>query len=176
MFKNKKGISVVELLVVAVIISVGLVALFNAVTSSLKTSRLMKENDQAKELAQEALEAVRSFRDGTDWDIDGIGNVILYVPGDPYYPCNTNSLEIACHTSDDPPKWVLLPVLLPNEGTVGIFTRKVVFSEISRDPTSSNIESIYNPTHDDSNTRKVTATVSWGAGKVEISTYLTNWR
>ena len=67
-FKNKKGISIVELLVVIVIISVGLVVLLNAVTSSLKFSRLMKENDQAKELAQEALESVRSFRDGTTWN------------------------------------------------------------------------------------------------------------
>jgi len=171
-FKNKKGISVVELLVVAVIMAIGLVSLFNAVTSSLKISSLMKENDQAKELAQEAMEAVRSFRDGTDWDSNGLGTLIIDPFPKSFHPCNTNSLEVACQTLDDPPKWVLLP----NEGIVGIFTRKVVFSKISRDPTSGNIESVYNPVHDDSNTRKVTATVSWGTGKVEISTYLTNWR
>ena len=156
-FKNKKGISVVELLVVVVIISVGLVALLNAVTSSLKFSRLMKENDQAKELAQEALEAVRSFRDGTTWDTNGLGTLTLSVP---YHPQKT---------SDIPPKWNL--VLLKE--TIGIFTRKVVFESVFRD-SNSNIVLVGGIV--DSNTRKVTATVSWQGKTVEISTYLTNWR
>jgi len=171
-FKNKKGISVVELLVVAVIMAIGLVALFNAVTSSLKTSRLMKENDQAKELAQEALEAVRSFRDGTDWETDGLGTLNLYDPLDPLDPTSFYHPE----TIDDPPKWNLAS----GEETMimGIFTRKVIFESVSRDPTSKNIESVYNPdpAHADPNTRKVTATVSWQGKTMEISTLLTNWK
>jgi len=166
-FKNKKGVSVIEILVVVVIISVGLVALLNAVTSSLKFSRLMKENDQAKELAQEALEAVRSFRDGTDWETDGLGTLNLYNPLDPtsfYHP------EII----DDPPKWALST----NEGTVTlgvvIFKRKVVFENVYRDFD----DNIASSGTEDLNTKKITATVSWDNGnkKVEISTYLTNWK
>ena len=160
MFKNKKGFSVVEILIVVVIITVGLVALLNAVTSSLKNSRLMKENDQAKELAQEVLEAVRSFRDGTTWNTNGLGTLTLNIS---YHPQKT---------SDNPPKWNLVS----GEETIGIFTREVVFSKISRDPTSKNIESTYNPSNNDSNTRKVTATVSWQGKTVEISTLLTNWK
>jgi type II secretory pathway pseudopilin PulG len=159
--KNKKGISVVEILIVVVIISVGLVALLNATTSSLKFSRLMKENDQAKELAQEALEAVRSFRDGTDWEIDGLG----FLPLGTYHPEQT---------TDSPPKWALFT----NEGTVtlgaAIFKRKVVFENVYRDFN----DNIASSGTEDLNTKKITATVSWDNGnkKVEISTYLTNWR
>jgi type II secretory pathway pseudopilin PulG len=174
-FKNKKGISVVELLIVVVIISVGLVALLNAVTSSLKFSSLMKENDQAKELAQEALEAVRSFRDGTSWDA-GLG--VLNSDAD-YHPV-INSCPPDCPPGCDPncpAKWWALG--LGEESIPGsVFKRKVVFSNVSRDPTSKNIESVYNPSNDDPNSRKVTATVSWDNGnkKVEISTLLTNWQ
>ena len=170
MFKNKKGISIIEVLVVVVIISVGLVALLNAVTSSLKISRLMKENDQAKELAQEALEAVRSFRDGTDWDTNGLGNLILYVPGNPYYPCVTNNI-LCKNPPDNPPQWILLSGEESIPG--GVYKRKVVFKNVSRD-SNSNIVSMGGTV--DPNTKEITATVSLGTRKVEISTYLTNWR
>ena len=179
MFKNKKGVSVIEILVVVVIISVGLVALLNVATSSLKFSRLMKENDQAKELAQEALEAVRNFRDGTVWN-NGLGALEPNSDSDPdtdYYPI-VNDCPPNC-PSDCPPncplKWWTFVL---GEQTIGNFKRKVVFSKISRDSTSKNIESVYNPSNYDPNTRKITAIVSWDNGNktVEVSTYLTNWR
>ena len=157
MFKNKKGISVVEILIVVVIITVGLVSLLNAVTSSLKISRLMKENDQAKELTQEVLEAVRSFRDGTTWNTNGLGTLTLNIS---YHPQKT---------SDNPPKWNLVS----GEETAGIFKRKVVFESVSRD-LNSNIVSMGGAV--DTNTKKVIATVSWQGKTVEVSTYLTNWR
>jgi len=156
-FKNKKGVSVIEILIVVVIISVGLIALLNAVTSSLKFSRLMKENDQAKELAQEALEVVRSFRDGTDWDTDGLGMLAS----------GTYRLE---QTIDDPPKWNLVSDL--DGESIGIFTRMVILERVSRD-SNDNIVSLG---IDDPNSRKITATVSWQGKTVEISTLLTNWK
>ncbi len=157
---NKKGISIVELLVVAAIVIIGLVGLLSVTVSSLKFSRQIREQEQAKALAEGALEAVRNFRDGTTWDTDGLKTLAL----DPvtYHPEKIGA----------PLKWTLVS----GEETIGAFKRKVVFSKISRDPISKNIESTYNPSNDDPNTRKITATVSWQDKTVEISTLLTNWK
>jgi type II secretory pathway pseudopilin PulG len=153
MLRAEKGISIIELLVVIAIIVIALVSLLSTTAFSLKTSRLMKENDQAKELAQEALEAARSFRDGTTWNSDGLGTKTLDVP---YHPDNTGG------------NWTLVL----GEEVIDGFTRKVVFKRVFRD-TNDNIA----PAGvEDPNTKEVTATVSWKDKKVEISTYLTNWR
>lgn len=168
---NKKGVSIIEILIVVVIVTIALVSLLGAVAKSLKTSILTKQNNQAKELAQEALEAVRSFRDGTDWVTDGLGSSILYIPGASYYPCRTD--DIICKNPPDAlPEWNLVS----GEETIGIFIRKIVLSKISRDPTTKNIESIYNPANNDPNSRKITATISWQGKTLEISTLLTNWK
>lgn len=158
--KQEKGILIVELLVVIAIISIALVTLLGTAAFSLKISVLTKQNNQAKKLAEEALEAVRSFRDGTEWDINGLGMLTLDVS---YYPQKT---------SDNPPKWNLVQ----GEETTGIFKRKVVFKRVLRDAN----DNISSSGVEDLNTKEVTATVSWvtswGTRKVEISTYLTNWR
>jgi len=106
------------------------------------------------------VEAVRSFRDGTDWDIDGLG--VLNI-GNVYHPEKSG---------DIPPAWLLLG----GEETVNGFVRKVVFERVSRDPGTNNIEVVYNPGNNDPDTRKVIVTVSWEDREVEIITYFTNWK
>ena len=162
--KKERGALIIEILIVAAIIVIALVSLLNAVAFSLKMSALTKQNDQAQKLAEETLEVVRSFRDGTDWGIDGLGTLTLNIS---YHPEKTIG---------NPPKWNLVSGEEDIPGA--IYKRKVVFSRISRDPTSKNIESVYNPdpAHADPNTRKITATVSWQGKTVEVSTLLTNWR
>lgn len=150
---NKKGISIIELLVVAAIIVIGLVGLLSAATFSLKFSRLIKENETAKTLAEETLEAVRNFRDGTTWNTNGLGVLSL----------NTNY-----HPEKTSGEWSLVL----GEETINNFTRKVVIKKVFRDA-NSNIA----PTGaEDTNTKLVTATISWSNRAVEVSTYLTNWR
>jgi len=151
---NKKGISIIELLVVAAIITIGLVGLLNVTASSLKFSSQIRENDQAKALAEEALEAVRNFRDGTTWNT-GLGILTLDVA---YHPEKIGT----------PSRWNLVL----GQETINGFTRKVIIKKVFRD-TNSNIA----PTGtEDVNTKMIVATVSWGNRVVEISTYLTNWR
>lgn len=153
---NKKGISIIELLVVAAIITIGLVTLLGVTASSLKFSRQIRETEQAKVLAEEALEAVRNFRDGTTWDT-GLGALALDLA---YHPEKTGT----------PPRWDLVL----GEETINIFTRKIIIKKVFRD-TNNNIV----PTGtEDTNTKMIVATVSWALGikTIEISTYLTNWR
>ena len=159
-FGNKKGISIIEILVVIAIIITALSSLLGLASFSLGVSTLIKQTNQANNLSQEVMEAVRNFRDGTSWDIDGLGKLATSTD---YYPQATGS----------PSKWQLV------QGTENIdgFTRKVVFEDVMRDSNSNIVESggTYNP-----NTKKVTVTVSWEERgrdhKLEIFTYLTNWK
>ena len=157
---KKKGIAVVEILIVIGIIAIVMSSLLGVVVFSLKLSASVKETTMADALAQEMIEAVRNFRDGTDWDGDGLGVL------------STGSLYHPEESIDVPPAWTLVG----GEETIDGFTRKVVFERVSRDPTTNNIEDVYNPGNDDPDARKVIATVSWESRKVEIITYFTNWR
>jgi type II secretory pathway pseudopilin PulG len=155
--QNEKGISIIELLTVIAIIMVALISLLGVAAFSLRSSILIKETTQANNLAQEAIEAVRNFRDGTIWDTNGLG--VLTV-GASYY---------IQKTTDIPPKWQLSSV----EETIGSYKREVVFSSVQRDTNDNIVES---GGANDPNTKKLTATVTWKDEKVEIITYLTNWK
>ena len=160
---DNKGISIIEILIVVAVIGIAFLAISSLTAVSLKASILVKETSQATFLAQEAIEAVISFRGETDWDANGIGILNIGDPY-PYYP-QLDELVI-------PPKWSLLE----GQEAIGIFNRKIVFENVSRDPATGNIENTYNPSHNDADTKKVTATVSWGNKKVELFNYLTNWK
>lgn len=166
--KNKlqSGASMIEVLIVIAITGIALIGLLRVAEHSLRVSRLAREKAQASALAQETMEAVRNYRDGTDWygtDPDGLGEVTTGVA---YY---------LAQTSDIPPRWELVQ----GEESVDGFTRKVEFEKVSRD-SNDNIESTYDSTGDDPDTRKITVTVSWlhrgEQKKVELITYLTNWQ
>ncbi|MBZ9572045.1 prepilin-type N-terminal cleavage/methylation domain-containing protein [Patescibacteria group bacterium] len=154
---NKKGISIIEILIVIAIIVIAFASLLGVATFSLRVSTLIKETNQANVLAQETIEVVRNFRDGTDWNINGLGTLTVE---------NTYHLE---KTADIPPQWNLVL----GEETINGFVRKVIFSDVQRDANDNIVET---GGTNDPNTKKVTATVSWRDKKVEIVTYLTNWR
>jgi len=160
--KLNKGISIVEVLIAVVIIGVGLTALFGTIAFAFKISALIEETTVANALSQEAIEAVRSFRDGTTWDTDGL-ETLSTGESNPHYP----ELDIS-----GPPKWTL------PEGseTVNGFARKIIFEKVSRDPITGDIEDVYDAGNDDPDTRKVIARVSWKDEEIEIITYFVNWR
>ena len=156
---NKKGASIIEILIVIAIIVIALTSLLGVATFSLRISTLMRETNQANNLSQEVMEAVRNFRDGTSWDVDGLGKLATSTD---YYPQATSS----------PSKWQLVQGIENIDG----FTRKVVFEDVMRDSNSNIVEAgTYDP-----NTKKVIVTVSWKERgrehKLEIFTYLTNWK
>lgn len=155
-WSGKKGISIIEILIVVAIVTIALVSLLGVAAFSLKISTQIRENTQANVIAQEAMEAVRNFRDGTDWNVDGLG--ILTSDTD-YFPQKSGS----------PPKWMLVQGTETAEG----FTRKVVFANVIRD-TNDNI--VGTGGTNDPNTKKVTVTVYWKDKEVKLVTYLTNWK
>jgi len=164
--KMDKGISIIEILLVIIILGISLLALLGVGAYSLQVSSSLKKIETAKNLAQEAVEAVRSFRSGTTWTTDGLG-VIKIGDDNPYYPKLDSGVN--------PPKWTLLA----GTQTINGFIRKIIFNNVSRDPTTNNIESVYNPSHNDPDTKMAQVTVSWGSGaknKVETIIYLTNWK
>lgn len=154
-----KGISIIEILIVVAIIVIALTGLAGLVAYSLKISISIRETTQANFLSQETMEAVRNFRDGTNWNSNGLGTLTTGVN---YYPQKS---------ADIPPKWALVQ----GQDTINGFVRKVIFEKVSRD-INDNIEQTYNPANDDPNTRKVTVTVSWQAKEVKLVTYLTSWK
>ncbi|MDP2910555.1 MAG: prepilin-type N-terminal cleavage/methylation domain-containing protein [bacterium] len=155
-YKKNKGFSVIEIIIVIAIVAVGLINLLGVAVFSLKISAIIKQTSQADSLAKESIEAIRAFRDGTDWDSNGL-SVFNTGSSNPYYP----ELDVG-------PVWKLTS----GAEIIGAFTRKVIFEKVSRDG-SGNIETVYNAGNDDPETRKIIATVSWSDRKVEIITYLT---
>lgn len=111
--KQKPGVSVIEILVVIFILIVALTSLFSLVSFSLAISNLIKQTNQADQIAKETMEAVRNFRDNTNWNLDGLGTLSENAD---YYP----------QKSGQPPKWELVP----GSQTFNGFTRKVNFETI----------------------------------------------
>lgn len=157
-YKFKKGISVIEILIVVFIVSVALSGLLGVAAFSLKNSTSIKNTLEANALAQEEMEAVRNFRDGTAWAANGLGVLIL----DKIYHMAT--------TTDNPSKWSFAD----GDENINGFKREVVLSKVYRDD-NDNISQTETD-DEDSNTKKVTVTVSWGNKEVELITYLTNWK
>lgn len=168
LFGNNKGISIIELLVGASILTLSLSALFGFLAFTLTTSSFLKQQTEASALAQELLEASRSFRDGTGWNdddpqnkYDGLGRVQTGVA---YHP------ELS---EDVPSRWQLVA----GSETVRMFVRSVTFENVQRD-VDSNI--VTTGGINDPHTKQATATVLWSAKsknhQVDIVTYFTNWK
>ncbi len=157
--RGNKGFIFLEILIATALISVAFVTLLSLGFLSLNISPSIKKATQADSLAKEEVEATRSFRDGTTWSTNGLGTV-LTGSSSPYFLVLNNN------------QWALQQ----GTETVGIFTRKVVFDKVSRDPVTNNIESTYNASHDDPDTRQITVTISWEDKIYQVVSYLTNWQ
>ncbi|MFH1181267.1 MAG: type II secretion system protein [bacterium] len=165
---KQRGISVVEILVAIAVIVAVLVSFLTLISLSLDAQAKARQNVIAANLAQEALEAARSFRNNIVWDnndpgdeYDGFGVLLV---GFPYH------LEIS---GDEEPKWKLVQ----GEEIIDIFSRKVIFEDVQRDG-SDNI--VASGGINDPNTKKASVFVSWlekgRSREIKLSAYFTNWR
>lgn len=153
--KNNKGMTIVEVLV-----AIGVIVIIFGIMSglsifSLRITNLAKETSQANHLATEAMEAVRSFRDGTDWNINGLASLTL-APQE-YHPEIIND------------SWALAP----GDQEIDGFNRKIIINEVRRNISGNIVESGGSV---DQDSRKITVIVSWKDQEVKIISYLTNWR
>ncbi|MBU1015174.1 hypothetical protein KKI17_01930 [Patescibacteria group bacterium] len=157
---NKKGASIIEIVVVVGILVTALSALAGLLALSLQVESILSQEREAQALAQETMEAVRSFRNQTDWDVDGLNTIAFFTP---YFPEQTGS----------PAVWTLTA----GTETIGIFERQVVFEEVYRDG-GGNIVEIGGSL--DFNSRFADITVSWEergrTHTVEQRTVFTNWQ
>lgn len=163
LFQNllgNKGISILEIVIVIGIFSVIFFLIFTLSNFSLNTNLLIKKTLTANHLACEAIEALRNLRDGTDWQTNGIGT---FLP----------DIEYHLEATSSPQKWQLVE----GEETIGSFKRKVIFKNVFRDLNSNIVET---GGAQDPDTRKIIVSVSWNEKgqdyKVELITFLTNWR
>lgn len=158
---NSRGISIIEILVVIFIIAVSLSGLLGLVSLSLGASTSIKQNAKANSLAQETMEAIRNFRDGTTWDVDGLASLATMSF---YYPEKSG---------DTPAKWQMVS----GQEQIDGFTRKFALHQVERDANGNIVES---GGVDDPDTRKATVFISWEekgrSHQISISTYFTNWK
>jgi len=138
-FFYNQGFMMVEILIVASIISVSVLAFMAVAQKSIYLSRQSLHTAQAVFLLEEGAEAVRVLRDN-NWD-----NITALSTNTTYYPTFTGGTW----TMSDTPS------------TVGIFTRTVDIDSVNRDNITDDIA--VSGTADDG-TRLVTVNVSWLEG------------
>jgi type II secretory pathway pseudopilin PulG len=157
---KQKGSLLFEMLIVislvAILISVGA----NAVFLSMRSNKASGERDTANGLASIALESVRSIAEENWLNIYG-----LTKSGQRYYPSEVDG------------KWVLIEgdeIININDIS---YTRYLTIDNVSRDPTTKDIESEYILGNDDPSTQKATVVVNWSQGSpVVVSEYFYRWR
>jgi len=154
-WKNNKGVSIIEIIVVIAILGIALVSLLTAATFSLRLSIAIKETSIAKDLAEESMEGARSFRDGTKWSVDGLGSL-------------QNDVSYHLVKTGTPLQWSLVP----GQENISNYVRKIVLGRVYRDIN----DNISLSGSEDLNTKKVTVTVSFKGKKVELTSYLMNYK
>lgn len=157
--KNKSGFMLLEIIISIAIIVIAFGALIGVAFLVIKTSSSIHTQTQANFMVREEFEAVRNFRDGTTWATNGLG-IVNTGDSNPYHVINSSN------------KWSLASGV----ETAGIFSKKVVFDKVSRVSGAGDIEPVYNPSHVDNDTVKVTVTVSWAGKTLQAVSYFTNWK
>jgi len=158
-WKFNKGFTIVEILVVMFVIVSTFAAILGFFSLDIRVSERNRMRLQALSLAEEAIEAVRSFGNVNSWQ-NGIGGLAI---GAEYHPIVIGSIWNIVSESEN----------------INNFNRKIIISPVSRD-NEDNIENTYNPANNDPNTRKISVIVSWadriGLASESIGAYLTNWK
>lgn len=156
-WNNNKAFAIIEIIVVTAVITTVFVAILGFFAFESKVAERGRMRLKAVSLAQEAIEAVRNFRDNTTWTSDGVGSITI---GASYHPVISGG------------SWNIIS----DSEIINDFTRKIVFDRVYRDVN----DDISGLGTEDSNTRKATVTISWtdrqGSAEESLITYITNWR
>ncbi len=137
--KNKKGFSVIEIIIACAIISTSIFALVSSASKGVQLSNQALKQTQATTLLEEGAEAVKSIRDNLWTDISSL------TVGTTYY--------LSFDTTTN--KWSLSTTASTIDS---IFTRTIVISAVNRD---SNDDITTSGGTLDARTKKVIINVSW---------------
>ncbi|MDP2641516.1 MAG: hypothetical protein Q8P39_03260 [Candidatus Yanofskybacteria bacterium] len=152
--------TVVEILVATAIATVVFVSVLGGTIFILQQAKTQEQRGKALALAQEGLEAVRSFRDATDWNEDGIGT-------------KNTGVSFMLLESGSPARWELV------QGTESIdeYTREIIFEQVRRDGGGNIVEE---GGAVDEETKKARVRVFWDSRgatyEVEVASLFANWR
>lgn len=151
---SEKGVGLIELILAIAIISGSFFAIAQVSIAAIKASRDRTDKAAALALAQEGIEAVRNIRDGS-W----MNNITTLTFGSTYYLTTSGGAWVLTGTN---------PGLIANK-----FTRTIVIDNVSRD---INDVIVASGGTDDTGTKKVTATTSWGVPikNIQLITYITD--
>ncbi len=155
---KQKGFTIIEILVAIAVIIAVFTAILGFFAFEVRIAERGRMRLKAVSFAEEAMEAVRNFRDNTTWEesagISGLTTGIDY------------------HSESSAIGW---NIVLGNE-TINKFTRTIVFNEVYRDVNHN----ISGSGAKDENTRKVTVAISWsdrqGSTEENLVTFITNWQ
>lgn len=151
-----RGVSIIEAIVVISVVSVSFAALLSAAIFFLRGGLLATDQAQALFLLDESFEAIRFLRDGSF----STNITPLIGTGTYYLEPNVSG-------------WATTNVNTP---VLEKFTRSIVVSEVYRKNSDNDIvpASSVEPKTIDTGTVKVDVVVSWQAGTVQGSTYLSD--
>ena len=156
-FKNKKGFSLIEIIVGVSILALCLLGIITVGQGFLRLSYQSFQNSQANFLLEEGAEVSRAFLDTSWTNISGLStgtNYYLTFSGGKWATTTDASLGIIDH----------------------VFTRYINVSNVNRDTTTADIVTSGGTL--DSGTRKVTVVVTWQSSMVKVTKsamlYLTN--
>lgn len=123
---NQKGITLIEVMVSILFLSIGLVPLLSSITTSLSLSTRIKNNLIASNLAQEGIEVARSMRDKA-WMDKALFNRDL-PEGD--YLISWNSSSLIPYNPNDYLKLGAGNIYSESSGADTIFKRKLTVSAV----------------------------------------------
>ncbi len=151
----KKGIGLVEVLVAVFVFTIILSSLILISNLYLSGATDSLRNTQAAYLAEEGIESIKTIRDNS-W------NDILSIPTD-----TTKYLSFSIASSS----WQISDT----EEKIGVFSRSFVIDSVNRDSVSGDIS---DSGTDDTNTKKIIVSISWGGKNglltKDLVTYITN--
>lgn len=149
-----RGFGLIEIIIGSTILTVSLIAISTYFQKSLQLSQDSGKTVQASFLLEEGIEVIKFFRD-TSWT-----NISGLTVGTSYY------------FQFDGTKWA---TTTSNVFVDGIFERKLVIDNVSRDVSDDIVSS---GGTNDADTKKATVSVSWlgrnGTTTKSISTYIAN--
>jgi prepilin-type N-terminal cleavage/methylation domain-containing protein len=149
--KKNKGFTIIEVLIASLIISTMMIAVMSATSIGIQLSERALRQVQASMLAEEGVEVIKIIRDNGWTSISGLSTNTDY-----YISFDSN--------------WHVWTIGTTPVGPIDeIFTRKIVFSNVSRD---SN-DDIASSGSIDTGIKKVSVTVSWLSSGVTVSKNIT---
>jgi|SRR3989344_759114 len=156
-----RGFGILEIVIAVSIISATIFSLSFVFLIASRLETMSLDKIRANFIAEEGLEAMRFLRDQS-W----AGNLAALAQGTTYFlSFSAPGSSWSIGASD--------PGLIDN-----LFSRKVTINNVSRDPSTQDIESTYNPSNDDPGTKKINVSVEWlergSTASITVSTYLSD--